>query len=131
MIIIIDWLTWNKIAFNLNTNTNREWAITFLNKLEINKDISKIHYENIYHIAQLNIIYVTSPLYHLNSFCNHQSYYTLIAHTIKNKKLLSQTRLSNDERIVARLFFSSWGPCIRRLEEKVQRDSRLVKDCMK
>jgi len=44
---------------------HREWVITFLNKIRINKDISKIHYRNIYHIAQLNTIHVTSPLYHL------------------------------------------------------------------
>ena len=45
--------------------THREWVITFLNKIHINKDISKIHYRNIYNIIQLNTIHITSPLYHL------------------------------------------------------------------
>ena len=45
--------------------TYGDWVITFLNKIRINKDISKIHYENIYHIAQLNTIHIISPLYHL------------------------------------------------------------------
>ena len=44
---------------------HREWFITFLNKIRINKDISKIHYRNIYHLTQLNTIHATSPLYHL------------------------------------------------------------------
>jgi len=44
---------------------HREWVITFLNKIQINKDIRKIHYRNIYNIAKLNTINVTSPLYHL------------------------------------------------------------------
>jgi len=45
--------------------THRKWVITFLNKIQIKKDISKIHYRNIYNIAQLNTIHITSPLYHL------------------------------------------------------------------
>ena len=45
--------------------THKEWVITFLNKIQINKNISKIYYGNIYHITQLNTIHVTSPLYHL------------------------------------------------------------------
>ena len=45
--------------------THEEWVITFLNKIWINKDISKIHCGNIYHITKLNIIHVNSPLYHL------------------------------------------------------------------
>ena len=44
--------------------THREWVITFLKK-QINKDIIKINYGSIYNIAQLNIIHVTLPLYHL------------------------------------------------------------------
>ena len=44
---------------------HREWAITFLTKIWINKYISKIHYKNIDHIVQLNTIHATSPLYHL------------------------------------------------------------------
>ena len=46
-------------------STHRGWTITFLTKIRINKYISKIYYKNIYHIAQLITIHVTSPLYHL------------------------------------------------------------------
>ena len=45
--------------------THRKWAITFLKKIQINKNIIKINYGSIYNIAQLNTIHVTSPLYHL------------------------------------------------------------------
>ena len=45
--------------------THKEWIITFINKIWINKDINKIHYGNIYHIIQLNTINATSTLYHL------------------------------------------------------------------
>ena len=45
--------------------THGEWVITFLNKIRINKDISKIQYGNIYYIVQLNTIHVISQLYHL------------------------------------------------------------------
>ena len=64
--------------------THNEWIITFLNKIQINKDISKIHYENIYHIAQLNTIHVISPLYHLKLI--FQSPITLhINHTLNSR----------------------------------------------
>ena len=50
--------------------THGEGVITFLNKIQTNGDISKIHYINICHIAQLNIIHVISPLYHLKFIFN-------------------------------------------------------------
>jgi len=49
--------------------------------LQINKDMIKINYRSIYNIVQLNIIYVTSPLYHLKFI--FQSSITLhINHTL-------------------------------------------------
>ena len=65
--------------------THREWVITFLNKIQINKDICKIHYRNIYNITQLNTIHVTSPLYHLKFI--FQSPITLhMNHTLKSRR---------------------------------------------
>ena len=79
MKLIICWLTWNKMTFNPNTNTHREWVITFLNKIRINKNISKIHYTIIYNITQLNSIHVTSPLsfkirISITNYITHESY---------------------------------------------------------
>ena len=56
MKLITCWLTWNKMTISPNTNTHRKWVITFLNKIRINKNISKIHYRIIYNITQLNTI---------------------------------------------------------------------------
>ena len=36
---------------------HKEWIITFLKKIQINKDKIKINYRNIYNIAQLNTIH--------------------------------------------------------------------------
>ena len=83
--LIIWWLTWNKMAISPNTNTHPEWVITFLNKIWINKNISKIHYTIIYNITQLNSIHVTSPLYHLKFI--FQSLITLhMNHTLESKR---------------------------------------------
>ena len=65
--------------------THREWVIIFLNKIEMNKDISKIHYINIYKIAQLNTMHITSPLYHLKFI--FQSPITLhMNHTLESRR---------------------------------------------
>ena len=75
--------------------TQGKWVITSLNKIRINKDISKIHYRNIYHIAQLNTIHVTSPLYHLNLFFHHQSHYTWITHSTQDVTTLTNCIINN------------------------------------
>ena len=63
MIIIMGWLTWNKMAFNP--------------KHKHTPGVS-------YHIAQLNTIYVTSPLYHLKFI--FQSLITLhMNHTLDSR----------------------------------------------
>ena len=83
--LIICWLTWNKMTISPNTNTRCEWVITFLNKIQINKNIkSKIHYTIIYNITQLNSIHITSPLYHLKFI--FQSPITLyMNHTLESR----------------------------------------------
>ena len=64
---------------------HKEWIITFLKKIQINKDKIKINYRNIYNIAQLNTIHVTSLLYHLKFI--FQSPITLhINHTLKSRR---------------------------------------------
>ena len=77
--------------------TQGKWVITSLNKIRINKDISKIHYRNIYHIAQLNTIHVTSPLYHLNLFFHHQSHYTWITHSTQDVTTLTNCIINNSQ----------------------------------
>ena len=97
MIIIIGWLTWNKMAINPNTKTHREWVITFLSKIQINKDINKIYYTNIYNIARLNTIHATSPLFHLKLFFNHQSHYTWITHSTQDITTLFNFIINNSQ----------------------------------
>jgi len=65
--------------------THREWVITFLNKIRINKDIMNINYRSLYNIAQLNKIYITSLLYHLKFI--FQSPITLhMNHTLESRR---------------------------------------------
>ena len=64
--------------------THMEWVITFLNKIQINKDIININYKSIYNIAQLNTIHIISPLYHLKFI--FQSPITLrMNHTLESR----------------------------------------------
>ena len=63
----------------------KEWVITFLHKIKINKDIININYRIIYNITQLNTINITSPLYHLKSI--FQSPITLhMNNTLKSRR---------------------------------------------
>ena len=72
--------------------THREWIITFLNKIQINKDIIKINCRSIYNITQLNTIHVTSPLFHLKFIfqsqitlhMNHTSQYTRLSNSFRD-----------------------------------------------
>jgi len=64
--------------------SHREWVITFLTKIWITKYISKIHYKNIYQIAQLTTIHVTSWFYHLKLI--FQSPITLHMHHTLNSR---------------------------------------------
>jgi len=62
---------------------HREWVIKFLNKIQTNKDISKIYYRNIYNIVQLHTIDITSH-YHLKFI--FQSPITLhMNHTLESR----------------------------------------------
>ena len=97
MIIIIGWLTWKKMTINSNTNTPREWVITFLNKNTNKQRINKIHYTNICNIAQLTTIHVNLPYYHLNLFLNHQSHYTWITYSIQDVTTLTNFIINHSQ----------------------------------
>jgi len=64
--------------------THKKWVITFLNKIQINKDIININYRSIYNIVQLNTIHITL-LYHLK-FIFKSPIMLCMNHTLESRR---------------------------------------------
>ena len=73
---------------------HREWVITFINKVQINKDVIKIHYKIIYNITQLTTIHITTLSFKIHHR-NHQSHYTWITHSSQNITTLPNFIINN------------------------------------